>query len=121
MRKRKKKMSDNKPIPVTNLPMCCTDMDIDMLHLFFPERMSPEGRAFVEAHGISKVPLAELARLAVYQGKRIVKIRHVCDQLDLTTGLCKIYENRPLICRQFDCSTRHDCNCKGQGLIQIEE
>jgi len=95
-------------------------MDIDLLDLAMPERLTPEGREFVEAHGIFQVPVGELMRLAVYQGKRIVKIRHVCQKLDIQTGKCTIYESRPKICRDFDCSRRHDCSCKGSGLTQVE-
>lgn len=102
------------------LPMCCTDMDIELIHLAFPERMPPRGREFIEAHGIARVPLAELMRLAVDMGNGMIKIRHVCDQLDVETGRCGIYDKRPRICRDFDCATRHDCACEGQGLIQVQ-
>ena len=93
-------------------------MDIDPLDLIFPERMTPEGREFVEAHGILEVPLRELLVDAHNMKNGMIKIHHRCDKLG-DDGLCTIYENRPQICKSFDCKTRTDCVCKGKGICQI--
>ena len=98
------------------LPACCLDMDIELVDLLFPERMPPEGQEFVRAHGLDHESLGTLRETAMYMGDGLVKILHRCDQLG-ADGLCKIYDNRPQICRQFDCKTRSDCECKGHGLI----
>jgi Fe-S-cluster containining protein len=97
-------------------PKCCMDMDIDPLDLIFPERLSPEGKEFIEAHGIFEIPLRDLLSDAENLGNGMLKIRHRCDMLN-DDGLCRIYETRPKICRDFDCSTRTDCACKGKGKI----
>jgi Fe-S-cluster containining protein len=88
---------------------CCEDLDIRLEHLVFPERMSSEGRAFVAAHGLSCVPLGELVAGALDLGDGVVKIRHRCQQLR-PDGLCGVYEQRPAICREFNCATRTDCS-----------
>ena len=100
------------------LPKCCTDMDILLVDLLFPERMSPEGHEFVVAHGLAHAKLNELRENAIDLGDGMVKIFHRCDQLG-DDGQCRIYENRPRICQRFDCKTRFDCECKGNGLINI--
>jgi len=99
-----------------NLPTCCQDMDIDLIHLVFPEQLGEDGKEFVEAHGLMNKPLSEIIKGAQDLGNGKVKIFHRCDQLE-DNGRCAIYENRPQICRNFGCSLRHDCACKGQGKI----
>ena len=102
------------------LPTCCTDMDIALEHLIFPERMSEEGQEFVTVHGLDTKQLKTLRKDAQDMGDGIVKIKHRCKML-LDNGQCKIYNNRPLICRTFDCGTREDCACDGSGCINHDE
>ena len=97
-----------------NLPKCCQDFDITLVDLIFPDRMTPEGREFVTAHGIGTTPLWAIQ--ATDMGNGLVKVHHRCDKLN-DDGSCSIYEDRPQICRDFQCSTRHDCECKGHGFI----
>lgn len=101
------------------LPACCMDFDIELLHLLFPDLLPPDGREFVDAHGIWNVKLKDLMAGAVDMGEGVVKIKHRCKQL-ANDGRCKIYASRPRICRNFDCATRNDCACMGQGLIQVQ-
>lgn len=92
---------------------CCTDLDIRLEHLIFPDRMSADGQAFVQAHGLDRVTLGSLRRMALDLGDGIVKIPHRCQYLT-PFGLCAIYEARPQICRDFSCQTRQDCTqCGG--------
>ena len=98
------------------MPRCCMDFDIRLEDLLFPERLSPEGLEFLRAHGVDRVPLSELRDRALDLGNGTVKIFHRCDQLD-ENGRCRIYKTRPQICRDFDCTTRHDCACRGKGVI----
>jgi Fe-S-cluster containining protein len=87
---------------------CCRDMDIDPMHLLFPERMSPDGQAFLAAHGLDTFSLAALRDGAEDRGNGLVRITHRCQHL--TADLrCDIYATRPAICRAFDCTTRVDC------------
>lgn len=87
---------------------CCMDMDIEPLDLLFPSRLEPEGREFVDAHGILKVPLNELMDHAVLLDNGRVKVLHRCDQLT-PEGLCGIYEDRPKICRDYQCESNPAC------------
>jgi len=98
------------------LPRCCTDMDILLEHLIFPDRMPAEGQEFVEATGLDEKTLAELRVGATDEGNGFVKLQHVCKQL-LANGDCGIYETRPAICRKFNCATRDDCACGGEGRM----
>ena len=84
---------------------CCLDMDIDPLDMIFPERMSDAGREFVRAHGLDDAKLIDLRQNALLLENGLVKIQHRCQQLD-ELGLCRIYESRPEICREYDCSKR---------------
>jgi len=84
---------------------CCTDMDIDPLDLLFPFRMSADGKEFVAAHGLEDARLADLQTGAILMSDGKVKIQHRCQQLD-EVGLCRIYENRPTICRNYVCTDR---------------
>lgn len=103
-----------------HLPACCTDMEIDLLDLLFPGRMSPEGQEFVEAHGLELATLRQLQRNATYISDTRVKLYHKCQQLT-RAGRCRIYEHRPQLCRAFDCALRHDCACQGKGIIKLYE
>lgn len=102
-----------------HLPACCTDMDIALEHLIFPERMSEEGQEFVEVHGLDTKQLKTLRKNAIDMGNGIVKIKHRCSKL-LDSGQCSIYNQRPTICRTFDCGTREDCACDGSGCVNNE-
>ena len=101
-----------------NLPACCLDLDIKLEHLLFPERMGADGWEFYQAHGLDRITLSELQARSIDQGEGMVKIRHRCAQLR-DDGLCGIYETRPVVCREFDCTKRHDCACMGQGFIAV--
>lgn len=96
------------------LPKCCQDLEIDPLHLVFPELMGADGIEFTTAHGLFSMSLKELQQGAMLQPNGWVRIQHRCLQL-LSTGKCGLYDTRPLICRKFDCATRQDCACRGLG------
>lgn len=98
-----------------HLPACCLDMDIDLADLIFPLRLSSAGREFVEAHGLGGLSLAEIQANSLDLGEGRIKLFHRCRQL-LNDGSCRIYENRPQICREFQCSSRSDCACGGKGF-----
>lgn len=95
-------------------------MDIALEHLIFPERMDENGQEFVKVHGLDSKSLKTLRKDAKDMGGGIVKIKHRCKQLQ-DNGQCGIYEDRPLICRTFDCGTREDCPCDGSGCINYDE
>ena len=101
---------------INNLPSCCLDMDIRLVDLAFLHLLSPDGKEFVDAHGLSEETIDKLFAKAIDMGDGKVKIFHRCAQL-LDNGKCAIYEHRPKICRDFDCSTRSDCACMGEGKI----
>lgn len=103
-------------IDTTHCSRCCQDFDIRLEDLFFPERMSMRGREFLAAHGVDADSLAALRKDAQPLPDGQVKIQHRCAQL-LDDGLCGIYEDRPAICRAFDCGTRQDC-MKPQLLVE---
>lgn len=86
-------------------------MDIEPLHLIVPSRMGEDGQAFVRAHGLNAERLSELRRGATVLPTGLVKIRHRCQHLT-ADHRCAIYNDRPAICRNFDCSTRVDCECR---------
>lgn len=98
------------------LPTCCTDMDIDLLDLVFPERLSEAGAEFIYAHGISMLTLNEIWHNSTYLGDGKIKLRHRCQMLG-SDGQCRIYLTRPTICRQFDCKLRSDCGYQGCGAV----
>jgi len=99
-----------------NLPKCCLDMDINLVDIAFPELLSAEGKEFVDVHGLKEETVSRLFSNAINLGNGKVKILHRCSQL-LDNGKCAIYEHRPKICRDFDCNSRSDCACKGEGKI----
>jgi Fe-S-cluster containining protein len=90
------------------------DMDIALIDLVFPERMSDDGREFCEVHGINNETIESLFLNAIDLNNGFVKIFHRCNKLQ-DDGQCSIYLTRPKICRDFDCSKRTDCACKGTG------
>ena len=103
-----------------SLPTCCTDFDILLTDLLFPENMSADGLEFVGAHGVGKMTLDEIRASSdpmpdLGHGPQL-KLHHRCAQLQ-DDGLCGIYDKRPAICRAFDCRTRRDCACNGRGII----
>ena len=102
---------------VNYLPTCCMSLDLDPFDLAFPDKISKEGRAFFEAHGLYDLTVRELFKRAVNMHNGNILIYHRCNQLQ-DNGLCKIYETRPLVCRKFDCKTRRDCMCHGTGIIK---
>jgi Fe-S-cluster containining protein len=87
---------------------CCEDFNINPLHLVMPHLMGPDGRAFVDAHGIDVETLAELREGAILMDSGEVKIKHRCEKLT-DDGLCSIYDARPQICRDFDCKLKTEC------------
>ena len=99
-----------------NCGHCCEDFVIDPAHLLFPERMNEIGQAFVRTHGIDYVALGTLRQGAVVEPGTPghVRIKHRCQWLT-DENLCSIYEQRPQICRDFDCATRADC-CRQQEV-----
>lgn len=104
------------------LPACCTDLNIDVLHLLFPERLPEDGAEFYRAHGLGALDLAErveLLRDAPKLDNGNYYIRHRCAQLG-DDGRCQIYTRRPAICRTFDCANRTDCACAGRGWIAVD-
>jgi Fe-S-cluster containining protein len=103
-----------------SLPTCCTDIDLDPFDLAFPKSISRDGREFFEAHGLYDLTVRELFKNAVNMRNGNIKIRHRCNQLQ-DDGRCKIYEARPLVCRQFNCRTRKDCACHGMGIINANQ
>ena len=103
-----------------SLPTCCIDFHITLEHLIFPERMGADGWEFVQAHGLNGMTLRDLQSRSQMMDSGEVYIQHRCAQLR-DDGRCGIYATRPAICRAFDCSTRKDCDCKGQGLIPVED
>lgn len=98
------------------LPKCCTDINFIYPKLFFPEYQTPEEHEFLEVHGVNNMTLKELRAGAEDVSSLVVNIKHRCNQLG-DDGLCKIYENRPEICRGFQCHVREDCACGGTGRI----
>lgn len=91
---------------------CCRDLRIAPIDLIFPERMSVDGLAFVHAHGINITRLADLRDLLqtsipVNDGSGWVTVYHRCQNLT-QDNRCAIYDMRPTICRDFDCSQRAD-------------
>ena len=98
------------------LPKCCGDFHINFLDLIFPERLPAEGKEFLDIHGIWEIPLRDLLKDAVNNGDGTVEVYHRCDMLR-DDGLCSIYANRPKICKDYDCSVRKDCACKGKGKV----
>lgn len=103
---------------MNNLPKCCQDFEIDLLHLVFPEKMNTDGQEFLTAHNISNLTIASLRIGVIDQGNYVVRIQHRCAQLE-DDGNCHIYDSRPLICRQFECASRSDCACNGKGWKHV--
>ena len=106
-----------------NLPACCLDLQLELKQLLFPETLDAPGWEFYSAHGLDKMTLTELQSRSTDlgiqdNGERRVRIKHRCAQLQ-DDGACGIYETRPAICRAFDCATRRDCACGGQGFIPM--
>jgi Fe-S-cluster containining protein len=99
-----------------NLPTCCTDLEILLTDLLFPEQMTPQGRYFLSVHGLGNLSLAQLQESSLNLGEGRIRISHRCSKLQ-DDGLCSIYNSRPQICRDFECSTRSDCACKGSGVF----
>jgi Fe-S-cluster containining protein len=105
---------------ILEVSKCCKDFDIDPLDLLFPERMTEDGIEFMQAHGALEESIEDLLVGAQVLDNGFIKIQHKCNKLN-ENGLCSIYANRPKICRDFDCSKRSDCACKGKGICQISQ
>lgn len=103
---------------MTNLPACCLDLELAPELIIFPEKLDADGWEFVTAHGLDGMTLADLQRRSTLMDNGKVRIKHRCAQLR-DDGLCGIYETRPAICRAFDCRTRVDCACNGNGFIPV--
>lgn len=101
-------------------PKCCQDFEIDPLHVLCPHLLDGKGQEFLDVIGISHVPLYVLRLGARQMPNGKVRIVHRCLQL-LPSGACGIYETRPAICRDFDCSTRTDCGCLEQSESHVQE
>jgi len=72
---------------------CCTDMEINILDLVFPDQLLPKkGLEFYEAHGLREI-LNKNGR---------VKIVHRCQHLT-EENLCGIEEHKPDFCREWVC------------------
>ncbi len=86
------------------MPLCCLGFDSDLYQydLIFPERMSPDWKEFLDAHGIFNEKLADLIKGAIDVGGGRVHLSHKCQKLG-EDGRCTIYENRPKICRDYVC------------------
>jgi len=99
----------NKPVP-----LCCTEFDTDLYQydLIFPERMSPDWKEFIEAHGIQNEKLGDLIKGAIDLGEGKVRLFHKCSKIE-EDGRCTIYENRSRICREYICK-KPECNLKGK-------
>lgn len=97
------------------MPLCCLGFDTDLYQydLIFPERMSPDWKEFLDAHGIFDEKLGDLIKGAVDLGGGKVGLPHRCAKLG-EDGLCTIYENRPKICRDYVCK-KSDCRFKPCG------
>lgn len=89
-------------------PACCNDFVIAYAKLLIPSNRTAEEQKFLDFHGVLDVPIAALQLEEV--NDLMVKVRHRCDKLT-PAGLCSVYENRPDVCRAFDCKTRKDCAC----------
>jgi Fe-S-cluster containining protein len=96
------------------IPTCCLDIELEPLQLIFPERTDADWREFIDARGLDITFFGDLIKGAVDMGNGKVRIYHRCRML-LDDGRCGIYETRPQICRDFDCSRRGDCPCRGSG------
>ncbi len=72
------------------LPKCCTELEIDLLDLFFPAQMPSDRRKFVEAHGVYDLPLKELLKNPKYLGNGRIIIYYRSKQIrpDGKCGFC---------------------------------
>jgi len=83
--------------------------DIGYMELLFPHRyLKGADLAWYYEHELDQV----------VQKNATIKLLHRCDQL-APNGRCTIYENRPKICRDFDCRTRVAIDCENLELIQL--
>lgn len=96
------------------LPTCCTDFELEPIQLIFPERTDDDWQEFIRVRGVDMANFGLLRIGALDMGNGKVRVYHRCIQLQ-DDGRCGIYETRPAICRDFDCSRRSDCACKGSG------
>jgi Fe-S-cluster containining protein len=104
---------NNKDKPMS---LCCLGFDSDLYQydLIFPNRMSPDWREFIEAHGIYREKLGDLIKGAIDVGGGRVYLSHRCSKLG-KDGRCTIYKNRPKICRDYVC--KHP-ECKFKDLCE---
>lgn len=109
---------------MNSLPACCMDFEIELRQLLFPDTLDAAGQEFVEAHDLSDYEYGDLLNNVTdlglgANGERRVRLRHRCAQLQ-DNGRCRIYADRPAICRSFDCGTRQDCACGGAGTLPAD-
>ena len=102
------------------LPACCTDFEIDPLHLLLPSLLDADGQEFIRVYGVANMTLAQLEQVSRRMDNGKVRVMRRCAQLQ-DDGRCGIYDQRPNICRAFDCATRTDCACGGAGFIAISD
>jgi Fe-S-cluster containining protein/glycosyltransferase involved in cell wall biosynthesis len=84
-------------------PKCCLELDIDPMDLIFPERVSERGREFMNAMDVSQCKIGDLIDGALDLKNGQVKLRHRCSKLN-ADGSCSIYDNRPVVCREWTCN-----------------
>ncbi len=86
---------------------CCQDFDIEPMHLLFPEMfLTEDAQYFMKAWNLERLTLEELRESIEVLTFNKVKVRVPCDKLT-PEGLCSIYEQRPQLCREYRCETRH--------------
>jgi Fe-S-cluster containining protein len=95
------------------------DFEIDPLWLLQPALLDADGQAFLAAYGVDHMTLAELQAASRRMDNGKVRVSRRCAQLQ-DDGRCGIYEQRPAVCRAFDCATRGDCSCGGRGYVPVD-
>ena len=92
-----------------DLPACCMSMDINIDDLIFPDGMDERGKKFFDVYGVKDVKLDEIIKNSTDLGNGMIKINLRCKQL-ADNGLCKIYKDRPQICRDWSCKGIKKCS-----------
>lgn len=99
---------------------CCREIELPLLFLIFPEKMSPEDRKLLVVHGLDDLTVGELRAGATYERAQdtVVRFKHVCLQLT-AENRCALYgtPERPQACGTFDCATRTDCTNPPAGSV----
>jgi len=72
---------------------CCTEMEIKVLDLVFPDLfLPPKGLEFYRAHGLDEI----------VKNNQMVKIIHRCQHL-IGKNECGIEDHKPDFCREWEC------------------